>query len=68
LRQTLMTVAERVVSQAFEMVKGLNRDHFGTIIAHGSFADLAVCITDFCKISKYQKISVCRITFLSWSR
>lgn len=33
-------------------------------MVYGSFADLAVCITDFCKISKYQKISLHAIEML----
>lgn len=57
-------MAERIASQAFEMVKMLNRDHFSNIISFGSFADLAVCITDFCKINKYQKISLHAIEML----
>lgn len=46
------------------MVKDLNRDYFSRIIVSGSFADLAVCITDFCKINKYQKISLHAIEML----
>jgi len=49
---------ERIAVAAFEMVKDLDRRHFDSIVVHGAFADLAVCITDFCKISLYQKISV----------
>lgn len=57
-------MAERIASQAFEMVKMLYRDHFSNVISFGSFADLAVCMTDFCKISKYQKISLHAIEML----
>jgi brefeldin A-inhibited guanine nucleotide-exchange protein len=46
------------------MVKGLNSDHFSRIIRFGSFADLTVCITDFCKVNKYQKISLHAIEML----
>ena len=46
------------------MVQSLNREHFSRIVAFGSFADLAVCITDFCKINKYQKISLDAIEML----
>ena len=31
---------------------------------YGSFADLTICITDFCKVSKYQKISLLAIGML----
>jgi brefeldin A-inhibited guanine nucleotide-exchange protein len=46
------------------MVTRLNKDHFDDIVRHGSFADLTVCITDFCKVSKYQKISLLAIGML----
>ncbi|GAA99731.1 hypothetical protein E5Q_06434 [Mixia osmundae IAM 14324] len=55
---------ERIATQAFEIVKSIKRDHFATVISHGSFADLAVCITDFCKISKYQRVSLHAIEML----
>lgn len=42
----------------------LNKEHFSSIVRHGSFADLTVCITDFCKVSKYQKISLLAIGML----
>lgn len=57
-------MAERVASQAFDMVQDLNKEFFSQIIVSGSFADLAVCITDFCKINKYQKISLHAIEML----
>lgn len=46
------------------MVTRLNKDYFSEIVRHGSFADLTVCITDFCKVSKYQKISLLAIGML----
>ncbi|KAG8874344.1 guanine nucleotide exchange protein for ADP-robosylation factor [Tulasnella sp. 331] len=57
-------LTERVANTAFEMVTRLNKDHFSDIVRHGSFADLTVCITDFCKVSKYQKISLLAIGML----
>jgi brefeldin A-inhibited guanine nucleotide-exchange protein len=42
-------------------VTRLNQTHFADIVRHGSFADLTVCITEFCKASKYQKISLLAI-------
>ncbi len=42
----------------------LNKEHFVAIVRHGSFADLTVCVTDFCKVSKYQKISLLAIAML----
>ncbi|TFK93603.1 Sec7-domain-containing protein [Polyporus arcularius HHB13444] len=55
---------ERIANSAFEIVTRLNKDHFSSIVRHGSFADLTVCITDFCKVSKYQKISLLAIAML----
>lgn len=52
------------MNSAFEIVTRLNRDHFPAIVRHGSFADLTVCITDFCKVNKYQKISLLAIAML----
>ncbi|KAG8903868.1 guanine nucleotide exchange protein for ADP-robosylation factor [Tulasnella sp. 403] len=57
-------LTERVANAAFEIVTRLNKDHFSEIVRHGSFADLTVCITDFCKVSKYQKISLLAIGML----
>jgi brefeldin A-inhibited guanine nucleotide-exchange protein len=42
----------------------LNKEHFTSIVRHGSFADLTVCVTDFCKASKFQKISLLAIAML----
>ncbi|KAI0347121.1 Sec7-domain-containing protein [Trametopsis cervina] len=55
---------ERIVNSAFEIVTRLNKEHFSSIVRHGSFADLTVCITDFCKVTKYQKISLLAIAML----
>jgi brefeldin A-inhibited guanine nucleotide-exchange protein len=55
---------ERIANSAFEIVTRLNKDHFPAIIQYGSFADLTVCITEFCKVSKYQKISLLAIAML----
>ncbi|WAQ80954.1 hypothetical protein PtA15_1A292 [Puccinia triticina] len=55
---------ERVVTQAFELVQRINSEHFSQVVAYGSFADLTVCITDFCKISEFQKVSLHAIEML----
>ncbi|TFK55672.1 hypothetical protein OE88DRAFT_1652091 [Heliocybe sulcata] len=57
-------LTERIVNSAFEIVTRVNRDHFSAVARHGSFADLTVCVTDFCKVSKYQKISLLAIGML----
>lgn len=56
--------SERIVNSSFEIVTRLNRDHFNAIVRFGAFADLVVCITDFCKVSKFQKISLLAIAML----
>ena len=61
---SLIPDLERIASSAFEIVTRLNKEHFPSIVRHGSFADLTVCITDFCKVSKYQKISLLAIAML----
>lgn len=57
-------LTERVASSAFEVVTRLNKEHFSAIVRYGAFADLTVCITEFCKVSKYQKISLLAIAML----
>ncbi|KAF8450474.1 hypothetical protein L210DRAFT_3386076 [Boletus edulis BED1] len=57
-------LTERIANSAFEIVSRLNKDHFAAIVRHGSFADLTVCITEFCKVSKYQKLSLLAIAML----
>ncbi|TRM68092.1 hypothetical protein BD626DRAFT_480767 [Schizophyllum amplum] len=57
-------LTERVVNSAFEIVTRLNKEHFGAIVRHGAFSDLTNCITQFCKVSKFQKISLLAIAML----
>src|SRR5258708_34562975 len=57
-------LTERVANSAFEIVTRLNKEHFPAIVQYGAFADLTVCITEFCKVSKYQKISLLAIAML----
>ncbi|KAI9450999.1 Sec7-domain-containing protein [Lactarius psammicola] len=57
-------LTERITNSAFEIVTRLNKEHFVAIVRYGAFADLMVCITDFCKVSKYQKISLLAIAML----
>ena len=63
-RRLTLLDTERIANSAFEIVTRLNRDNFATIVHYGSFADLTVCITEFCKVSKYQKISLLAIAML----
>lgn len=55
---------ERIASSAFEIVTRLNKDYFTEIVHHGAFPGLTVCVTEFCKVSKYQKISLLAIAML----
>ena len=59
-----LALAERITNSAFEIVTRLNKEHFAAVVRYGAFADLTVCITDFCKVSKYQKISLLAIAML----
>ena len=56
--------SERVATYAFELVTLINREHFGAVVRYGAFADLTVCMTDFCKVTKFQKISLQAIEML----
>lgn len=51
-------LTERVANYAFELVTVVYREHFSLVVRYGAFADLANCLTDFCKVSKFQKISL----------
>lgn len=51
-------LTERVANYAFELVTLVYKSHFSLVVKYGSFADLTSCITDFCKVSKFQKISL----------
>src|ERR1700733_10034370 len=62
-RLTLLA-KERVVTAAFDIVTRLNKERFADVVANGSFADFTVCITDFCKVNKFQKISLLAINML----
>ncbi|KZW03822.1 hypothetical protein EXIGLDRAFT_743524 [Exidia glandulosa HHB12029] len=57
-------VTERIPTTAFDIVTRLYKEHFPSIVRHGSFADLTVCISDFCKASKFQKISLSAMSML----
>lgn len=49
---------ERIANYAFELITLVYKSHFGLVVKYGSFADLTSCITDFCKVQKFQKISL----------
>lgn len=51
-------LTERVANYAFELVTLVYKEHFSLVVRFGAFADLTTCITDFCQVSKFQKISL----------
>ncbi|OLL21713.1 Protein transport protein sec72 [Neolecta irregularis DAH-3] len=51
-------IYESVVSFAFENIKTINNDYFLQIFAHGSYPDLAVCLTELAKNQRFQKFSL----------
>ena len=51
-------LTERVATYAFDLVNLIYTKHFALVVRYGSFSDLTTCITDFCMVSKYQKISL----------
>ncbi|KAJ8100575.1 hypothetical protein POJ06DRAFT_275643 [Lipomyces tetrasporus] len=55
---------EPIVQFAFENIKLIHKDDFELIMAQGSFADLAVCLTEFAKNFRFQKISLHSIELL----
>ncbi|GAA6038174.1 hypothetical protein JCM8097_005777 [Rhodosporidiobolus ruineniae] len=55
---------ERIAVQSFDLVQRVHQEHFSKIVEYGSFADLTVCVTDFCKISKFQRVSLQAIELL----
>lgn len=59
-----LRLAERIAAYSFELITLINRDHFALVVRYGAFADLTVCMTEFCKITKYQKISLSAIEML----
>jgi brefeldin A-inhibited guanine nucleotide-exchange protein len=51
-------LTESVANYAFELVTLVYREHFNLVVKYGAFSDLTTCITDFCRVSKFQKISL----------
>ena len=43
---------------AFEHVTHVYNNRFGVVISQGAFADLIVCLTEFSKNLKFQKVSL----------
>jgi brefeldin A-inhibited guanine nucleotide-exchange protein len=50
--------AASIVNQAFDSVKKIYRDRFGVIVQQGSFPDMIICLTQFSKNHRFQKVSL----------
>ncbi|KAA8902089.1 hypothetical protein FN846DRAFT_780695 [Sphaerosporella brunnea] len=47
-----------IVNQAFDSVRKIYRDRFGVIVQQGSFPDMIICLTQFSKNQRFQKVSL----------
>ena len=63
-RLTFLAKERVVVTATFDIVTRLNKERFADIVVNGSFADFTACITDFCKVNKFQKIRLLAINML----
>lgn len=52
------------MNYAFDLVTLIYKEHFALVVRYGSFSDLTVCVTDFSKVTKFQKISLQAIDML----
>jgi len=46
------------VNLAFENVRKIYSSRFGVIVAQGAFADMIICLTEFAKNTRFQKVSL----------
>lgn len=51
-------VADQIVNLAFDTVRKIYSTRFGVIISQGGFADMIICLTEFAKNQRFQKISL----------
>lgn len=49
---------DQIVNLAFENVRKIYSTRFGVIVSQGAFADMIVCLTEFAKNHRFQKISL----------
>jgi len=54
----VLIVVASIVNQAFDSVKRIYRDRFGVIVQQGTFPDMIICLTQFAKNQRFQKISL----------
>ncbi|KAK6535031.1 guanine nucleotide exchange protein for ADP-robosylation factor [Arthrobotrys megalospora] len=55
---------DNIVEFAFKSVQSIYKERFGVIIAQGAFSDLVVCLTEFAKNLRFQRISLQAIEIL----
>ncbi|KAK9722111.1 guanine nucleotide exchange protein for ADP-robosylation factor [Basidiobolus ranarum] len=49
---------EAIVAMAFEIIKSVSKDNFHEIAAHGCLEDFVSCLIEFCKNTRFVKISL----------
>ncbi|KAI5784997.1 hypothetical protein DFH27DRAFT_266563 [Peziza echinospora] len=49
---------DSIVNLAFENVRKIYKERFNVIIQQGAFSDMVVCITEFAKNQRFQKVSL----------
>ncbi|PWW73326.1 Sec7-domain-containing protein [Tuber magnatum] len=49
---------DQIVNLAFENVRKIYSSRFGVIVAQGAFADMIICLTEFAKNTRFQKVSL----------
>ncbi|EPS35263.1 hypothetical protein H072_11451 [Dactylellina haptotyla CBS 200.50] len=55
---------DNIVEFAFKSVQSIYKERFGVIVAQGAFSDLVVCLTEFAKNLRFQRISLQAIEIL----
>ncbi|CAG8570332.1 8126_t:CDS:10 [Ambispora leptoticha] len=58
---------ESIVVMAFDLVKGLFKNHFEDVVANSTYPDLMVCLCEFCKNDRFQKTSLQAIELIDQS-
>lgn len=49
---------DQIVNLAFDNVRKIYSTRFGVIVSQGAFADMIICLTEFAKNHRFQKISL----------
>lgn len=57
-RQAAKENYDQLVSFAFENTRNIYRTRFSVVVQQGSFADMIICLTQFAKNQKFQKVSL----------